>query len=70
MVDPNRRDWMLGSASVGLLAEIGAATSPTPVRLSLNENAFGPSPTVASAVRSELGYVHPPAARSLHAKAL
>lgn len=46
----NRREWLaMGAAAATLPAGLRAAAAP-PARLSLNENAFGPSPRVATAI--------------------
>ncbi len=54
----NRREWLLGGASAGLLASSSPASGSIPIRLSLNENAYGPSPSVAPAIAGELGHIH------------
>ncbi|MBJ7438865.1 MAG: aminotransferase class I/II-fold pyridoxal phosphate-dependent enzyme, partial [Sphingopyxis sp.] len=57
-----RRDWL---AATGMIAAAVAvpgtcsakAAAAAPVRLSLNENAFGPSPKVAKAIEAALGNI-------------
>lgn len=54
----NRREWLAVSSVAGAalaLADAAQAASQVPIRLSLNENAFGPSPTVARAIAAEAG---------------
>jgi histidinol-phosphate aminotransferase len=65
MAQFDRRDWLRGlafslagaAASRGLFAKSDTAASPAPgkppVRLSLNENPFGPSPSVVAALQRE-----------------
>lgn len=47
----NRREWIAMSAAVAATPAIGVGT-PVRTRLSLNENAWGPSPRVAPAIRA------------------
>lgn len=54
----NRREWLAAGGIVAAASALpgtarGAATAP--IRLSLNENAFGPSPAVARAIAAEAG---------------
>ena len=48
----SRREWMAFSAATaaGTIAGNALGAAPSPIRLSLNENAFGPSPRVAPAI--------------------
>lgn len=58
MADLNRREWLLlGTATALDVLHPAMATTPmqTPIRLSLNENPFGPSPRAVDAIRADLG---------------
>ena len=48
----SRREWLAMSAAVTSVAAVPAGPAPNRVRLSLNENAWGPSPRVAPAIRA------------------
>lgn len=57
MAELSRRQWIAMSGSAALAALLsGRASSAT--RLSLNENAFGASPSVSAAVNAEVSHVH------------
>jgi histidinol-phosphate aminotransferase len=45
-----RRGWLGGAMIAGVAAPVLAEAASTPVRASLNENAFGPSPAVGPAI--------------------
>jgi histidinol-phosphate aminotransferase len=53
----NRREWLsIGAAAASGLLPSAAASKPghDPIRLSLNENPFGPSPLALHAIRAQL----------------
>ena len=57
MADLNRREWLLlGTATALNVLHPAMATTPTPrpIRLSLNENPFGPSPLAVDAIKADL----------------
>jgi len=57
MADLNRREWLLlGTATAlnMLHPAMAAASMQHPIRLSLNENPFGPSPLAVEAIRADL----------------
>src|SRR5438309_3795999 len=50
--------WPLGTIPRAYASEPGAAPSDGFIRLDSNENAYGPSPKVAEAIRSAVGLVN------------
>lgn len=57
MTNLNRREWLsIGAGAAGLLLPSAAASKPghDPIRLSLNENPFGPSPLALQAIKTQL----------------
>lgn len=56
----SRRSLMAagGAASAAILTGASAGPAPQEIRLSLNENAFGPSPAVARAITRNLSSLH------------
>ena len=57
MADLNRREWLLlGTATALNILHPAMATTPTqrPIRLSLNENPFGPSQLAVDAIKADL----------------
>lgn len=58
MTELNRREWLtIGTAAAGGFLPLTAVSQPgrSRVRLSLNENPFGPSPLALAAIGSQLG---------------
>jgi histidinol-phosphate aminotransferase len=57
LADINRREWLsFGAAAASGLFPLVAASKPghDPIRLSLNENPFGPSPLALQAIKAQL----------------
>jgi histidinol-phosphate aminotransferase len=53
-----RRDWLLAAAGTAVVPALVSAQRGAPLRLSLNENAFGPLPRVQTAVLGEFDRLH------------